>query len=317
MRANNLSRHRKTHKDLMSLPEEEIEQELRSRHELREARETKRQKVTDIANNLGLSIPEELGHIAIIEKEDVRKRLINNNKVYLQRVTVGEQVSNILSEGEIREESLSKEDRYALDLYRTQRSRVDNINDVVLRSWQKDAFALFEQPPNDRTVTWIYDERGNEGKSWFQNYIEAYFGYHRVFRCDLRIKHKDMCNILKKRCTTTVDIFLFNDSRSIIGEEPNMYRILEDIKDGAATTSKYDNQVMKFKTPNIVMVFSNSRPVTKHLSQDRWQIFSLSNGGLKTPPNKQEQFRKIQEKIKEKRAYALDNAEKLRETHDS
>ena len=39
-----------------------------------------------------------------------------------------------------------------------------------------------------------------------------------------------------------------------------MYRILEDIniKDGAVTTSKYDNQVIKFKTPNFVMVFSNS-----------------------------------------------------------
>ena len=208
MRADHLKGHTKTHTDLWSLPDEEIEQELHARHELREAQETKRQKVTDIANNLGLSIPEELGHIAIIEKEDVRKRLINNNKVYLQRVTVGEQVSNILSEGEIREESLSKEDRYALDLYRTQRSLVDNINDVLLRPWQKDAFALFEQPPNDRTVTWIYDERGNEGKSWFQNYVEAYFGYHRVFRCDLRIKHKDMCNILKKRCTTTVNSLL-------------------------------------------------------------------------------------------------------------
>ena len=45
----------------------------------------------------------------------------------------------------------------------------------------------------------------------------------------------------------------------------NMYRILEDIKDGATTTSKYGNQRINFKTPNFVMVFSNSWPNRKHL----------------------------------------------------
>ena len=64
-----------------------------------------------------------------------------------------------------------------------------------------------------------------------------------------------------------------------------MYRILEDIKDGAATTSKYDNQVLKFKTPNIVMVFSNSWPNRRHLSKDRWQIFEPTSDGLKKPDN--------------------------------
>ena len=316
MRANNLPRHRKKHKDLLSLPDEEIEQELRSRHEARVVQEEKRQKVADIAQNLGVSVPDEVKDTVIIEKESVRTQLINLNKVYLERVRIGEEISNILSEGEIREECLNKEHKYALELYRMQRSRIGNINEVELRPWQKDAFALFDQPPNDRTITWIYDERGNEGKSWFQNYIEAYYGYHRVFRCDLRIKHKDICNILKKRSISTVDIFLFNDSRSIMGEEVNMYRILEDIKDGAATTSKYDNQVIKFKTPNIVMVFSNSRPTTRNLSQDRWQIFSLSDGGLKAPPNKREQFRKIQERFKKKRTYELDNDGIQTEIHD-
>ena len=43
----------------------------------------------------------------------------------------------------------------------------------------------------------------------------------------------------------------------------NIYRVLEDIKDGAATTSKYDSKVIKFKTPNIVMVFSNKQFLRK------------------------------------------------------
>ena len=281
MRSDNLSRHTKKHKDLLSLPDEEIEEELRSRHETQAAKEEKRQKVIETAQSLGVPVPEEVkSSIMVIDKVSVRTQLDNLNKVYLEKVRFGEEISNILSEGEINEECLTKEHKHALELYRQQRLRLD-VTEVVLRSWQKDAFDLFNQPPNDRTVMWIYDGRGNSGKSWFQNYLEAYFGYNRVFRCDLRIKHKDMCNILRKRCTTTVDIFLFNDSRSIMGEEPNMYRILEDIKDGAATTSKYDNQVLKFKTPNFVMVFSNSWPNRRHLSKDRWKIFEPSDNGLK------------------------------------
>ena len=65
-----------------------------------------------------------------------------------------------------------------------------------------------------------------------------------------------------------------------MGQDQNMYRILEDIKDGAATTSKYDNQVIKFKTPNHVMIFSNSMPDRNHLSNDRWQIFKPCDGEL-------------------------------------
>ena len=61
----------------------------------------------------------------------------------------------------------------------------------------------------------------------------------------------------------------------------NMYRILEDIKDGAATSSKYDSQVIKFKTPNIVMVFSNVRPDMKCLSADRWEVYVPREEGLK------------------------------------
>ena len=60
----------------------------------------------------------------------------------------------------------------------------------------------------------------------------------------------------------------------------NLYRILEDIKDGQATASKYDNDNIRFKTPNILMVFSNCYPNTKKLSKDRWIIYHANKDGL-------------------------------------
>ena len=279
MRADILQRHAKKHKDLLSLPDEDIKMELQKRHEEKVEREEKRQKIVSIAENLGVSTPEELNEPELIADQTLQQQLLGNKKLYLEQIEIGEQISKFLAADEIPEESLSKDHKQALELYRNQHVRLD-ISEVELRPWQKEAFKLFESP-TDRNIIWIYGARGNIGKSWFQNYVEAYFGYQRVFRSDLRIKHKDTCNILMKRGLASIDIFLFNDSRSTKGEEMNIYRVLEDIKDGAATTSKYNNKVIKFKTPNTVMIFSNKQPNLKSLSKDRWEVYTPTLEGLK------------------------------------
>lgn len=175
-----------------------------------------------------------------------------------------------MDKGVIREESLTKERNVALDLYRRQRTRFDIAN-MRLRPWQEEALKMVEKSLERKDI-WITGHRGNEGKTWFQCYIETYFGFHRVVRVDLRIKHANVCQVPKKRSLGSIDIFLFNDVRSVSGEEYNLYRILEDIKDGQATTSKYDNDNIRFKTPNTGTVFSNQYPKVQNFSGDLWQI---------------------------------------------
>ncbi len=43
---------------------------------------------------------------------------------------------------------------------------------------------------------------------------------------------------------------------------------------------KYQSEVVRLKTPNTVIGFSNSDPDVMQLSQDRWQIFSITKDGL-------------------------------------
>ena len=92
---------------------------------------------------------------------------------------------------------------------------------------------------------------------------------------DLRIKHSDACNVLKKLPLPTIDIFLFNDGRSQFGEEN--IRLLEQ-----ATASKYDNDNLKFKTPNTIMVFSNEYPNIQKISSNRCVITKPTKEGLDT-----------------------------------
>ena len=279
MRADNAKGHMKIHKDLLSLPEEEVKEELRARHAMQLEREAKRQRIEEIAYTEGILVPKEIIEISSEFNEgNLREDMLKDNQLYLERIELGKKIDAIISEGVIQEESLTKDRKVALDLYRKQRPRLD-ITTVELRPWQEQAMQLFETP-SERQVIWITGTQGNEGKSWFQSYTDSFYGFNRVVRIDLRIKHANICNVLKKRSLASVDIFMFNDARSVCGEEINLYRILEDIKDGQATSSKYDNDNILFKTPNTVIIFSNRYPRTKKLSRDRWQIYNANQDGL-------------------------------------
>ena len=83
-----------------------------------------------------------------------------------------------------------------------------------------------------------------------------------------------------KQPLSTADIFLFNIGKAKkVGEAVN-YEVLEDLKDGAAFSSKYNSQQLKIKTPNIVIVFSNEKPDTSELAIDRWKLFYIENDFL-------------------------------------
>ena len=100
----------------MELPEEQLKEELRLRHEIQQAKEEKQQRVAETAQSLGLSIPDEVKTSEPFDKDSLRAKLENLHKVYLEKVLYGEEISNILSEGKINEECLSKEHKYALEL---------------------------------------------------------------------------------------------------------------------------------------------------------------------------------------------------------
>ena len=57
--------------------------------------------------------------------------------------------------------------------------------------------------------------------------------------------------------------------------------MLEHIKDGCALSSKYSSQVITFKTPNIIIVFSNNSPHISYLSADRWRVYAIKEDGLR------------------------------------
>ena len=60
MRSSSLQRHKQVHKYILSLPYDEIKEELRSRQKIKKKQEVKIRRIEEIARENGLATPEEI-----------------------------------------------------------------------------------------------------------------------------------------------------------------------------------------------------------------------------------------------------------------
>ena len=205
------------------------------------------------------------------------EEMLEYNKIYLDKIDMGKQIHEALIKGTVMEDALPKKCRESVDIFRKSFRPIDLL-DVELRPWQQELVEKIKVP-TEREIIWVKGIHGNEGKTYFQKYIRSLFGYSRVAMLDLKSKTANIMHGLRKCPLTTVDIFFFNDARAV-NNECRCYMALEHIKDGSGFASKFNSKCIQFKTPNIVVVFSNSDPDMKQLSQDRWKVYYITREGL-------------------------------------
>lgn len=149
--------------------------------------------------------------------------------------------------------------------------QLDCSKGAILKPWQKTALdILLEQ--NDRKILWIYDKKGNSGKSFLTNYIIDKFD---AFFCNggkladiaYAYDHQEYC--------------VFDLPRSQGDFLP--YKCMECFKDGRIFSSKYMSCMKRFD-PCKVIVFSNDPPDTSKVSLDRWNILEICNDQLTPRP---------------------------------
>ena len=160
----------------------------------------------------------------------------------------------------------------AKDLNMKQKKSSD-VSHAILRSWQE---SLLEQmKPSDRKIIWVIGKEGNEGKTWFQEYMESKFGWSKVIAgMDIKLKKSSICHALTKRSLLTTEIFLFDVGKAKTDDGVN-YELLEKIKNGKVVASKYDTTELEFHMPNIVVVFSNEKPDLEELVLDDGKYLRL------------------------------------------
>jgi hypothetical protein len=212
-----------------------------------------------------------------INEEAVFKTIEMHAEEYQRKLELGEIVYKHVKDRGIPEESLPKEYKEAKDLYVKNKQNID-VENVILRPWQEGLLNYIK--PSNREVIWVIGRKGNEGKTWFQEFLASKFGWNRVIcGMDIRMKKSSICHILSKRSLITTDIFLFDVGKAKT-EDDMKYELLEQIKNGRTLAAKFDSKELKFHTPNIIVVFSNEKPDVGQLSKDRWKIFQIRDEEL-------------------------------------
>ena len=212
-----------------------------------------------------------------INREVMIKKLETDDIDYKNKMEMGKTIYEIVKARDIAEESVCKEYKEFLDLFMKQKQNID-VENVLLRPWQ--ASLLKHIKPSVREVIWVIGEKCNEGKTWFQEFIESKFGWSRVIcGMDIKLKKSSICHALRKRSLVTTDIFLFDVGKAETFDGVN-YEVLEKIKNGRILASKFDSTELKLNSPNTVVVFSNDEPDVKQLAKDRWVIFKINGDDL-------------------------------------
>ena len=212
-----------------------------------------------------------------LNEEAIIKTLKMDDAEYENTLELGRMIVEKAKSLGIAEESLRSEYKKAKELYLKHERNVD-IENVILRSWQ-DSLLQYLKPSN-REIIWVIGRKGNEGKTWFQEYMESKYGWAKVIcGMDIKLKKSTICHVLSKRSLMSTEIFLFDVGKAFTYDGVN-YELLEKIKNGRVLASKFDSKELKFKTPNIVVVFTNEAPEVKQLSKDRWKIFQIRDDDL-------------------------------------
>jgi len=149
----------------------------------------------------------------------------------------------------------------------------------TMRKWQIELYSIINSEVDLRKVYWIFDEIGGQGKSNFCSYVDIVKKKDECLTISSGGSLRDISDVIRnwmERGASPKIIFIdlprtFNDDK-----HNSVYTIIENIKNGRLTCTKYKGDTIQFYPPH-VMVFSNWMPDVSLLSKDRWVILNLKS----------------------------------------
>lgn len=165
------------------------------------------------------------------------------------------------------------------DMYFNKSIQVPTKLNIItkLKPWQKSLDDICLEIPDDRTIIWVFDPVGNNGKTCFCKYM---YNTHNALLCTGG-KISDiscMLSLAQKagRDLNCKNTFIFNFPRSA---ERISYKCIEAVKDGLLFSPKYESSTLVFNSPHLIC-FSNSMPDIEQLSLDRWKFYIIKYDNL-------------------------------------
>lgn len=140
-------------------------------------------------------------------------------------------------------------------------------NERPRNGWQRQLHDTLMDDPSDRTIEFIVDKEGNNGKTWLTRYFQTHYPEKTQV---LRVGKRDD---LAMAIDPTKSLFFFDVPRSQM--EILQYSVLEMIKDRIVFSPKYHSttKIMRYKCH--VVVLCNEDPDFDKLSADRYSVTTV------------------------------------------
>ncbi len=132
---------------------------------------------------------------------------------------------------------------------------------------------------DDRTIYWMYESKGNVGKSALVKYLCV-----NNMALLLSGKSADMKYGLKsyeEKNHGFPGLVLIDIPRTVL--DYVSYSAIEEIKNGCLFSGKYEASMCIFNSPTIIC-FANEAPKTEKMSLDRWKIYEIIDKELYLKP---------------------------------
>lgn len=148
--------------------------------------------------------------------------------------------------------------------------------------WQKQVIdVVMGTKPDDRTINWVVDTAGKQGKSKVSKYL-MWKGVARTFGW---VEAKNAYYSIAQEGGQRAYIFDLTRTKPKKQAMDDLYSMLEAIKNGMVDGSLYENKSVLFMPPH-VWVFANMPPKVDALSRDRFVTWTIdAERRLRSPTN--------------------------------
>lgn len=137
----------------------------------------------------------------------------------------------------------------------------------TFRPWQQHVKMMCEATPDPREILWVYDPKGNTGKTMMAKWLVDHMG---AFYTNGG-KHTDIVHAYNMEAIVVFDYV--RESEAYVN-----YGVLEQLKNGICFSPKYESGMKRFEVPHVI-VFANFYPATNKLSEDRLVVIKPSISG--------------------------------------
>ena len=180
--------------------------------------------------------------------------------------------------------------KYASLVQTMDKEYVDEMKKIEYRDWQKTLEKKLLEKSDTRKIKWIYEKKGNTGKSTFCNKYstehedDCYYVNEIGKVGDAYDGLRNWMQTGKKPRVILIDLARTKE------ENISIYTFIENVKNGVITCTKYQGETKRFISPHIV-IFSNWAPAITikvnekekdSLSRDRWEIYTIKENQLKS-----------------------------------